>query len=99
MANHIIFKTSECALLHLVELRLYFVKMSWIRQYMKNHKPSIMGQLQIVIYDEARKEFTEDELKDMLFLANKDDRTEDEASREVDYIMRIDEIYKIVLNR
>lgn len=36
----------------------------------------------------------------MLFLANKvGQRTKEEAEREIDYIMRIDEVYKTVLNR
>lgn len=47
-----------------------------------------------------KKEFTKDELEDMLFLANKvGQRTKEEAEREVDYIMRVDEIYETILNR
>ena len=100
MTQNIIFKTGECALSHLIELRLYYVKMSWIRNFMNNHNPSTMGQIQNLIYEEAKNEFTKDELKDMLFLANKvGQRTKEEAEREIDYIMRIDEVYKTVLNR
>lgn len=100
MTQNIIFKTGECVLSHLVECRLYYVKMSWIRNFINNHNPSTMGQIQNLIYEEAKNEFTKDELEDMLFLANKvSKRTEDEASREIDYIMCVDEIYETILNR
>lgn len=67
---------------------------------MNNHNPSTMGQIQNLIYKEAKNEFTKDELEDMLFLANKvDQHTKEEAEREVDYIMRVDEIYETILNR
>lgn len=55
MTQNIIFKTGECALSHLIELRLYYVKMSWIRNFMNNHNPSTMGQIQNLIYEEAKK--------------------------------------------
>lgn len=98
MSHNIIFKTGKCALSHLVECRLYFVKMSWIRQYMKNHKCSIFGEIQNAVINEIEKHFTSEELEDLLFITNKEGRTAEEADREHEYIIRVDEIYKSVLN-
>lgn len=99
MSHNIIFKTGKCALSNLVECRLYFVKMSWIRQYMKNYKCSIFGEIQNAVINEVEKHFTSEELEDLLFITNKEGRTAEEAEREVDYIMRVDEIYETILNR
>ena len=59
MEKNFICKTADCAFMHLLECRMYFVKMSALNKFAKKHKITQFGIISTKLYDHCRKQFSE----------------------------------------